>query len=269
MTPAPPFNPYPGLRPFRESEAHLFFGRSTHVDEVLAELARSRFVAVMGASASGKSSLVNAGCAAGAPRRVRRHGRGRTGGSRPFRPGANPIHNLARALAVPEVLGAEDADPLVAAAQVEATLRRSGLGLADAARQSEELWTAAVCWSSSTSSRSCSASTPTATEAGLGDDAEPFVQLLIEATRDERCARRRDPHDAVGLPRRLLPVPRASRSHQPGALPRSPADPIAAPGGDHRRRPRSAARRSARDSCSGSSTTPAPIPTCCPWCSTP
>ena len=55
------FNPYPGLRPFRESEAHLFFGRSTHVDELLGELASSRFVAVMGASGSGKSSLVSAG----------------------------------------------------------------------------------------------------------------------------------------------------------------------------------------------------------------
>ena len=61
MTPSPSFNPFPGLRPFRESEAHLFFGRSTHVDEVLAELASSRFVAVMGASGSGKSSLVSAG----------------------------------------------------------------------------------------------------------------------------------------------------------------------------------------------------------------
>jgi hypothetical protein len=71
MTPAA--NPFPGLRPFRESEAHLFFGRRAHVEEVLAELARSRFVAVMGASASGKSSLVYAGVlpalrSGGAPR---------------------------------------------------------------------------------------------------------------------------------------------------------------------------------------------------------
>ena len=124
MTPL--LNPFPGLRPFRESEAHLFFGRSAHVDELLAELARSRFVAVMGASASGKSSLVNAGVLpalhGGFVPRVGSHWRIAS-----FRPGVSPIHNLARALAVADVLGADDADPVIAAAQVEATLRRSAL----------------------------------------------------------------------------------------------------------------------------------------------
>ena len=38
------FNPFPGLRPFRESEAHLFFGRSRQTDDLLGELRRSRFV---------------------------------------------------------------------------------------------------------------------------------------------------------------------------------------------------------------------------------
>ncbi len=138
MTSLPPLNPYPGLRPFRESEAHLFFGRSAHVDEVLAELDRSRFVAVMGASASGKSSLVYAGVLP-----ALHGGFSPRAGSRwriaSLRPGANPIHHLARALAVPGVLGVEEPDPVFAAAQVEATLRRSGLGLVDAARQSTEL----------------------------------------------------------------------------------------------------------------------------------
>ena len=127
MTSLPPLNPYPGLRPFRESEAHLFFGRSAHVDEVLAELDRSRFVAVMGASASGKSSLVYAGVLP-----ALHGGFSPRAGSRwriaSLRPGANPIHHLARALAVPGVLGVEEPDPVFAAAQVEATLRRSGLG---------------------------------------------------------------------------------------------------------------------------------------------
>ena len=98
MTPL--FNPFPGLRPFRESEAHLFFGRSAHIDELLTELARSRFVAVMGASASGKSSLVNAGVLpalhGGFAARVGSHWRIAS-----FRPGVSPIHNLARALAMP------------------------------------------------------------------------------------------------------------------------------------------------------------------------
>ncbi|MBM3522655.1 MAG: hypothetical protein FJX57_06835, partial [Alphaproteobacteria bacterium] len=56
--------PYVGLRPFAETDAHLFFGRDKHVDGVLARLrhdATQRFVAVVGASGAGKSSLVRAG----------------------------------------------------------------------------------------------------------------------------------------------------------------------------------------------------------------
>ena len=54
-------NPYPGLRPFDTSEAHLFFGRDQQISELIARLERNRFVAVVGVSGSGKSSLVSAG----------------------------------------------------------------------------------------------------------------------------------------------------------------------------------------------------------------
>ncbi len=54
-------NPYPGLRPFETEEAHLFFGRDQQVLDLLDRLRRGRFVAVMGLSGSGKSSLVCAG----------------------------------------------------------------------------------------------------------------------------------------------------------------------------------------------------------------
>jgi hypothetical protein len=54
-------NPYPGLRPFETSEAHLFFGRDQQVLDLLDRLARNRFVAVLGLSGSGKSSLIRAG----------------------------------------------------------------------------------------------------------------------------------------------------------------------------------------------------------------
>ena len=33
-----PRNPFPGLRPFREDEALIFYGRNWHKDEVLARL---------------------------------------------------------------------------------------------------------------------------------------------------------------------------------------------------------------------------------------
>ncbi|MEZ0244083.1 MAG: hypothetical protein ACAH11_11960 [Sphingomonas sp.] len=60
MTPATPL-PYPGLRAFERDESHLFFGREKNVDELIARLAETRFLAVTGASGSGKSSLVRTG----------------------------------------------------------------------------------------------------------------------------------------------------------------------------------------------------------------
>ena len=54
-------NPYPGLRPFETEESHLFFGRDQQVAELVGRLERNRFVAVLGVSGSGKSSLVRAG----------------------------------------------------------------------------------------------------------------------------------------------------------------------------------------------------------------
>jgi DNA-binding SARP family transcriptional activator/WD40 repeat protein/tRNA A-37 threonylcarbamoyl transferase component Bud32 len=54
-------NPYKGLRPFEEADALSFFGRDQLVDELVRHLASSRFVAVVGPSGSGKSSVVRAG----------------------------------------------------------------------------------------------------------------------------------------------------------------------------------------------------------------
>ena len=52
---------YPGLRPFTRDEFDLFFGREDCVDEMVDTLAASRFLAVLGTSGSGKSSLVKTG----------------------------------------------------------------------------------------------------------------------------------------------------------------------------------------------------------------
>ncbi len=58
-------NPYVGLRPFDESDTETFFGRDRVIAELLERLGRngqaSRFVALVGASGSGKSSIVRAG----------------------------------------------------------------------------------------------------------------------------------------------------------------------------------------------------------------
>lgn len=54
-------SPYPGLRAFREDESALFFGRTPEIHALLDILSNNRFLAVIGASGSGKSSLVRAG----------------------------------------------------------------------------------------------------------------------------------------------------------------------------------------------------------------
>jgi WD40 repeat protein len=53
--------PFPGLQYFSAKEAHLFFGREGQSDELVRKLAASRFLAVVGTSGCGKSSLIRAG----------------------------------------------------------------------------------------------------------------------------------------------------------------------------------------------------------------
>jgi len=54
-------NPYPGLRPFDAEYEEWFFGRDRQIAELVDRLRSHRFVAVVGLSGSGKSSLVRAG----------------------------------------------------------------------------------------------------------------------------------------------------------------------------------------------------------------
>ena len=97
-------NPYPGLRPFEASDAEYFFGRDRQVDDLLVGLRDHRFVAVLGMSGSGKSSLVRAGLIP-----ALKAGHLTCSGSRwrvaLFRPGSQPLEALAAAL--DEALGAE------------------------------------------------------------------------------------------------------------------------------------------------------------------
>ena len=59
------YNPYKGLRPFQEADAGDFYGRDGLTEQLLARLGEkdeaSRFLAVVGPSGSGKSSVVKAG----------------------------------------------------------------------------------------------------------------------------------------------------------------------------------------------------------------
>lgn len=53
--------PYPGLRAFGRAESRIFFGRQQQTDELLPRLKQRHFLAVLGSSGSGKSSLMKAG----------------------------------------------------------------------------------------------------------------------------------------------------------------------------------------------------------------
>jgi hypothetical protein len=55
-----PMMPYIGLRPFEEKDYDIFFGREGQVVQMLRQLEDRRFLAVVGASGCGKSSLVMA-----------------------------------------------------------------------------------------------------------------------------------------------------------------------------------------------------------------
>lgn len=57
----PVSNPYVGLRAFGEADAATFHGREAHVVQLVDALEAHRFVALVGGSGSGKSSLVRAG----------------------------------------------------------------------------------------------------------------------------------------------------------------------------------------------------------------
>ena len=174
-------NPYPGLRPFQADETHLFFGRDEQTVELLQRLQRSRFLAIVGTSGSGKSSLVRAGLLQGL------YGGLMAGGGSQWRvvdlrPGTDPLSSLTHALDRPGALREQGCPP--EDSFTDATLRRSSLGLVQAVREArldagvrvlvlvdqfEELFRAIEADAS----------------ARLGDDATAFVKLLLEASHQD------------------------------------------------------------------------------------
>ncbi len=128
-------NPFPGLRPFLEEENYLFFGRESQVDALINKLSTCKFLAVVGTSGSGKSSLVNCGLfpalhggymsKAGSSWRIAK-----------FRPGNDPMREMAWALAKKNVLFPQDmVGNLPLPSVILTNLQRSKLGLIETYRQ--------------------------------------------------------------------------------------------------------------------------------------
>ena len=89
--------PYPGMRPFDESDASRFFGRDEEIDDLIGRLDREEHeIYVIGPSGSGKSSLVRAGLLHKLDAATSRLGRLFTACT--IRPGERPVERLCNAL---------------------------------------------------------------------------------------------------------------------------------------------------------------------------
>lgn len=89
-------NPFPGIRSYEIDESHLFFGRESQVRELIEKLKITRFLAIVGSSGCGKSSLIKAGL-------IPELQKFRPGASQDWelsvlRPGDDPIGNLVKAI---------------------------------------------------------------------------------------------------------------------------------------------------------------------------
>jgi len=129
-------NPFPGLRPFKIEESHLFFGREGQSDEVLLKLSKHRFVGIIGPSGSGKSSFIYCGVL------PILYGGFLTGRSTDWevvvtRPGAAPIDNLAQALLKTDLITKElsEEDRQIKQTIVSSLLRSSSAGLVETIMQ--------------------------------------------------------------------------------------------------------------------------------------
>ncbi len=132
MSEMTPRLPYPGLRAFRREEGDLFFGREDCINGMVDRLAATRFLAVLGSSGTGKSSVVKTGlldgldlglmASAGSAWRVIE-----------FKPGGAPLKNLAHGLLQTRVEGIGAATPIsdTDAALFRAFLLRGPLSVAE------------------------------------------------------------------------------------------------------------------------------------------
>ena len=124
----PSICPYPGLTHFYPEDASLFFGRDAEIDRLELSVTTRSLTVLIGASGSGKSSVVLAGLA------PRLHARGRWRFTH-FRigtePSKNPFLALARALVPLYVQSETDTERLKNTKQLAQSLQNGELLLQD------------------------------------------------------------------------------------------------------------------------------------------
>lgn len=121
--------PYRGLRPFREEDEPFFFGRSSFAETLTATVLRQPFVAVIGASGSGKSSVVRAGLIP----RLRRGAGDRVWDALTLVPTDRPLTSLAAALLPALESDLSEVDRLAEVGKLATHLADGTVGLRDVA----------------------------------------------------------------------------------------------------------------------------------------
>ena len=128
--------PFPGLRPFAFADRDFFFGRESQAFALYRLVDASQFIAVVGGSGSGKSSLVRAGLCD----LLDQESSDPLGPSwvwRDMRPGGSPIRRLAETLA--RISAREEADVVRLRDRIDARLRQSSFSLESALKEAGRL----------------------------------------------------------------------------------------------------------------------------------
>jgi hypothetical protein len=119
--------PYRGLWAFREEDARFFHGREAAAAELLRAVGRTSLVAVVGASGSGKSSLVQAGLLP----RLRAGANGAVWDAVAMVPGERPLHGLAAAFGAGSEPARSAAERVAETGQLAAGLARGAVSLSE------------------------------------------------------------------------------------------------------------------------------------------
>lgn len=179
--------PFPGLRPFAYEDHAYFFGREEQTYALYGLLEISQFLAVVGNSGSGKSSLVRAGLLplleSENKEMAARDGpdRGRMWRWVEMRPGDAPLGRLAEALAG---LGAAD-DGIERAAlreRLDNALRRGSFGMSEAVAEIDGLDDCSLLILVDQFEELFRYGAGGAAHARLQEERDQFVQLLLAAT---------------------------------------------------------------------------------------
>jgi hypothetical protein len=116
--------PYRGLFHFGPDDAEFFFGREIFVEELFAATQNRNFIPVLGASGSGKSSVVLAGLVP----KLQNEGHWLF---THFRPGSEPFHALALALVPLYTQNLDNTDKIIQARKLSQALGEGEIPLAD------------------------------------------------------------------------------------------------------------------------------------------